>query len=131
MKKVLSSILALTLATHSVAFADCNFSQDIKKMDNGHFEYTSDCHKDVGNTYNALDKKKLQVEELYKALDLKDLALQKADERNNGLREALYKVEDRVNAMEQIKSRNEVLYFIGGVVITGLAIYAAKEITRP
>jgi hypothetical protein len=112
-----------------VAMADCDFSTGVQSSGTGYL-YTKECHKKVGKLVEDADKREKQVEHLEKALDLKDLALNKADERNGLLRESLYKVEDRVNTMEKLQESNKVLYFIGGVLFTGLAVWSAGQLRK-
>jgi hypothetical protein len=128
MRQRLSLILIFTLISNSTAFADCDFSKDVQKQPDGSYSYTKDCHVEVGKKINALDKREQQVEKLEKAIELKDLALDKAHERIDLWRETSYKIEDRANTMEQMKKNNEVMYFILGMVVTGLAVYGAGQL---
>lgn len=123
-------ILMLCISFASNSCADCDFSKDIQKNADGSYTYTRECHLDVGNTYKALEKRVLQVGKLEEALELKDLALIKSHERMDLWRNTTYKLEDRVNSMEEFKKRNEWLYFGLGIVVTGLAVWGAGQLDR-
>lgn len=127
MKKFVIFIICATLI-YSPTYADCDFSKDIQKQADGSYNYTKDCHIEVGKKVDALSKREQQVEKLEKAIDLKDLALDKAHERIDLWRETSYKIEDRANAMEQMKKNNELMYFALGIVVTGIAIYGANQL---
>jgi hypothetical protein len=110
-----------------LAFADCDFSLGITQSGTG-FLYTPECHRKVGGLVQELDLRKQQVDLLNKSIDFKDLAIAKSDERNEKLRDSLYKVQDRVDTMEKLQESNKVLYFIGGVLFTGLAVWGAGQL---
>lgn len=130
MKRMLTAVICMALAYNPVAFADCDYSKDIQKNADGSYNYTKDCHLDVGKKVNALDKREQQVQLLEKTIELKDLALDKSYERIENFRESTYKLEDRVNAMEEMKKNNEILYFVLGIVVTGVAVYGAGQLHK-
>lgn len=127
MKRMLIAVICMSLAFNSTAFALCD-SKDIIKQEDGSYKYSKECHLEVGKTFGALEKREKQVEKLEKALELKDLALDKSYERIDMWRDTTYKLEDRVNTMEEMKKNNEVLYFILGMAVTGLAVYGAGQL---
>jgi hypothetical protein len=120
-------ILILSALLFSSPVVACDFSTGIEKSGSGYL-YSVDCHKHVGKIVLDLEDRESQVQSLNKALELKTQALTIADERNLKLRESLYKVEDRVDSMERLKRTNEVLYFVGGVLLTGLAVWGAGHL---
>ena len=127
MKRILTAIICMSLA-YSPAYADCDFSKDIQKQADGNYLYTKDCHTEVGKRVNALEKREEQVVKLEKTVELKDLALDKAHDRIDLWRNTSYKIEDRANTMEEMKKKNELLYFALGIVVTGLAVYGAGQL---
>lgn len=126
MRQSLISVLVFSLISNS-AYAICD-SKDIQKQEDGSYRYSKECHNEVGKTFGALEKREQQVEKLEKVIELKDLSLDKSYERIEMWRDTTYKLEDRVNTMEQMKKNNEVLYFILGIAVTGLAVYGAGQL---
>lgn len=127
MKRMLTAYICMAMAFNSTAYAICD-SKDIQKQEDGSYKYSKECHTEVGKTFNALEKREQQVEKLEKVIELKDLSLDKSYERIDMWRETTYKLEDRVNTMEEMKKNNEVLYFILGMAVTGLAVYGAGQL---
>lgn len=126
MKKLMNLILALTMIS-STAFAECQWSTDIKKIDTGYL-YTDSCHAKVGVTLKDNDDYKIEVKELRKTIEFKDLALKKADERTEEWMKATYKLEERVDKIESAANKTKWLYFILGVVATSAAVYGAGQL---
>lgn len=108
--------------------ADCDFSTGIKPNPDGSYTYTKECHIKVGEIKQDLDVTKTQVVELKKAIELKDLALKLSDERVNLWMDTSLKLETRLNKIEDLKSKNELLYFGLGVATTVLAVWAAGQL---
>lgn len=108
----------------------CDFSKDIKKSTDGTYIYSADCHIQVGNLVkeNELHKQKLGL--LEKSIELKDLALTKQEERVQLWMNTTYKLEDRVNTIEQYKSANQWLFFGFGVGVTVLSVWAAGQLSN-
>lgn len=127
MKKLLSSLVLVSLLTPQVGLADCNYATDIKKVEQGYL-YTTECHKKIGKIVKNEDKRKEQVDKLEKVIELKDLALDKSHERIELWRDTSFKLEDRVNAIDNMKERNKWLYFGLGIVVMGLATYGAGQL---
>lgn len=127
MNRMLSAVICMVMAFNSTAFALCD-AKDIVKQDDGSYKYSKECHLEVGKTFGALEKREQQVQLLEKTIELKDLALDKSYERIENFRESTYKLEDRVNAMEEMKKNNEILYFVLGIVVTGVAVYGAGQL---
>lgn len=126
MKKVLALLLAVILVSNT-ALADCDFSTGITKNDNGTFTYTKECHVAVGQMKYDLGVAQNQVSLLNKSLDLKDLALTKADQRADLWQTATFKMEDRINTIDQMRSTNNWMYFGLGVLTVFAAGYAARQ----
>lgn len=129
MKKLISSVMLACLVSTS-ALADCDFKTGIEKLPDGRFAYTPECHIKVGQMKQDLDTATQQVELYKKSIELKDLALGTAQTRIDLWQQTSFKLEDRVNAMEDLRSKNYVLYFGLGVLVTGLAVYGAGQLVH-
>ena len=129
MKKLLSVILAISLFSN-VAMADCDFSTGVVKQADGSFLYTKDCHIAVGKMKQDLDVANKQVDLLNKAIELKDLAMSKSTERLNLWMDTSYKLEDRMNKIDQLERKNQWLFFGLGVVTTAAAVWGAGQLAH-
>ncbi len=69
-----------------------------------------------------------QVAKLTKTIELKDLAIRTQEQRADLWMNTALKLEDRVNAMESLKRQNEILWFVGGIALTGLAVWGAGQL---
>lgn len=126
MNKFLSLTLAVSMLSN-VAFAECNFATDITKNDNGSYTYTRDCHFKVGEMKQDLKIANEQNEKLNKALDLKDLTIVKADQRADMWMNTSFKLEDRINTIDEMRKTNQWMYFGLGVLAMFAATYAASQ----
>lgn len=130
MKKILTVLLSSTivLAGMPVYANDCDFKKDIQKLDEENYKYTTDCHKEVGKRVKKLILKEKQVEKLEEVIELKDIAIVKGHERTELWMQTSYKLEDRVNAAERIKEKQQWYWFVLGVVVTGTAVWGAGQL---
>jgi hypothetical protein len=129
-KLLLAVALALSIALAPLqAAADCDFSKGITKVEGGYL-YTPDCHKKVGKIQEDLKDREEQVAKLEKTIELKDLGIKVQEERADKWMNTAFKLEDRVNSMERLKSTNQWLYFGIGVVATSLAVWGAGQLAR-
>jgi len=126
MKKFLVALIVTALLPIQ-AFADCDFSSGITKVEGGYL-YTRECHIKVGEMKYDLGAKDLQIEKLNKALTFKDLAIDNANKRADLWMNTSFKLEDRINTIDELRSRNQWLYFGLGVLTVFAAGYAAKQI---
>ena len=110
-----------------LTLADCDFSKDVTKTKDGYL-YSADCHKEVGRHVQVEEKRKEQVEKLEKALELKDLAIVTSHERIELWRDTSFKLEDRVNAIENLKEKNKWIYFGLGILVMGVAVHEAGNL---
>jgi hypothetical protein len=124
-KKFICISLAISLFS-SLSFAECDFSTGITKTDQG-FLYNKECHLAVGQMKYDLGISREQVSLLTKSLDLKDLALTKADQRADLWQATAFKIEDRINTIDSIRSTNNWMYFGLGVVTVFIAGYVASQ----
>ena len=127
MKKIINMALIISMLLSSTAFADCQWARDIKKTDSGYL-YTPECHGQVGIIVKDNDDLKTEVVSLRKGLELKDLVVQKADERVILWRNESYEQFDRLQKQTEAAHRNETLYFILGIVVTGAAVWGAGQL---
>lgn len=128
MKKALSLLMSLTVLLASVnSYAECKWADGIKKAEGG-FLYSNDCHKRVGKIVQDLEDREVEVVNLRKGLELKDLALQKSDERIMLWRNESYEQYDRMMRQSELANRNQYLWFVLGIVVTGAAVHGAGQL---
>lgn len=127
MKKFLIALITMSFISN-VAFADCDYSK-IQKVEGGYL-YTKDLHLCVGEMKQDLEISQKQNEKLVKALDLKDLALTKADQRTELWMNTAFKLEDRVNTLDEMRKTNQWLYFGLGIATMFVATYAASQLNH-
>lgn len=129
MKKLIATVLvAITLS--NVAMADCDFKTGVEKLPDGRFAYSSECHIKVGEMKRDNGLLTTQVADYQKVIELKDLALTKANERADLWMNASFKLQDRMNAVDELKSKNQLLTFFAGVAVTGLAVWGAGQLVK-
>ncbi|NJO48143.1 MAG: hypothetical protein HC840_00345 [Leptolyngbyaceae cyanobacterium RM2_2_4] len=128
MKKIIVALMVVCLLPLQ-AFAECDFGTGIAKVEGGYL-YTRECHLKVGEMKYDLGVKDLQIEKLTKALDLKDLAITKADQRADMWMNTAYKLEDRINTIDNMRQTNQWIAFGLGVVTMFAASYAASQLIR-
>jgi len=129
MKKLISLILIL-VSFSNVALADCDFSTGITRNDNGSYTYSRDCHIKVGSMKLDLEAANKQLTEYNKVIELKDLALSKGNERSDLWMNTSFKLQDRMNAIDDLKGKNQLLMFFAGVAITSLAVWGAGNLAH-
>lgn len=128
--KTFVSALLIALTFSNFAVADCNFATDITKNDNGTYTYTKECHIAVGVMKRDLDSDDAQLAEYQKVIDLKDLALTKSNANSQLWMDTSFRLQDRMNSVDSLSSKNQLLTFGLGVVFTGLAVWAAGQLRR-
>jgi len=124
MKKFLIALITMSFLSN-VALADCDYSK-IQKVEGGYL-YTKDLHLCVGEMKQDLEIAQKQNEKFVKALDLKDLAISKADQRADMWMNTSFKLEDRVNTIQDMQKTNQWVYFGLGVLSVFVAGYAANQ----
>jgi hypothetical protein len=129
LNKLISLILIYLFSTN-IVLADCVFSRDITKLEDGRYAYTRECHIQVGEMKYDLDIANQKLANLNKVIELKDLALTKSDERTKLWQEATYKLEDRVASIDERRSINQWVYFGIGVITTIGSGYIASKLIR-
>lgn len=125
MKKLITALMISILLPWQ-ALAACDFKTGITKVDGGYL-YTTECHVAVGQMQYDLGVAKNQVSLLTKSLELKDLAITKSDARADMWQTVSFKMEDRVNAIDQQRTMNNWMYFGLGVLTVFVAGYAARQ----
>lgn len=119
----------LVSLTANIALADCDYSKIVHNAD-GTFTYSKELHLCVGQMKNDLASANSQIDDYKKAIDLKDLALTKSNQRGDLWMNSTFTLQDRMDTVESYKSKNELLYFIGGVLFTGLAVWGAGSLSH-
>lgn len=112
------------------ANASCDFSKDIKENSDGTYTYTRDCHIEVGKRVKKLALLDEQVAELEKTIELKDLALSKQKERADLWMNTSVQVTDKLRSYDSIAGKENTLYFVLGVGVTVLSVWAAGQLVK-
>lgn len=128
MKKLIATFL-VAISLSNVAIADCDFSKIVHNAD-GTMTYTKELHICVGQMKQDLESANAQLTAYKSAIDLKDLAITKANERSDLWMNTSFKLQDRMNAVDDLKSKNQLLTFFAGVVVTGLAVWGAGQLAH-
>ena len=68
--------------------------------------------------------------EYKKAIDLKDLALTSSNTRADLWMNTSFKLQDRMNSVDDIKNKNQLLMFFAGVAVTSLAVWGAGQLAH-
>ena len=125
MKKALILIILYTFFTQ-LAFGECKWST-IKK--NGLiYEYTAECNQQVGQLVQDGKLRLKQIDLLTESLKFKDEALYKTEQRVELWRDTSFKLQDRLRLQHTWGSYDNWLYFVGGVALTVLSVWAAGKI---
>lgn len=128
MKKFVIALIVASLLPIS-ALADCDFKTGISKVEGGYL-YSRECHLRVGEMKYDLEIEMERTAKLTKALELKDLAITRADQRADLWMQTSFKLEDRVNTIDEMRRTNQWLYFGLGVVTMFAASYAASQLNN-
>jgi len=129
MKKLISYLLMFCFVSN-VAFADCDFKTGITPGPNKTFIYTEECHLKVGQLVQDNATKDRQIADLNGAIALKDLAIKDSDARVQLWSSTTANLEDRLQKVDNLQSKNEFLYFALGaltVIGTGFAVGAVTH----
>lgn len=130
MKKAITLLVTISLLISNLAFADCDFSTGITKGPNNTYIYTEGCHIRVGELVQENKTKDAQVADLLKAISMKDLALTASDQRAQLWNDTSIKLEDRIQKVDTLTSKNDVLYFGLGVLTTIAVAWATSRVTK-
>lgn len=122
------SLFVLVSFMGNLALADCDFSTGITRNEDGSYRYSKECHTKVGVMKQDLQVAQEQLEGYKKAIELKDLALVKTEQRVQLWTDTTFKLEDRITKIDELQSKNNILYFGLGVVFTGLAVWGAGQL---
>lgn len=126
MKQFIATLL-IGFSLSNLAFADCDYSKIVKNPD-GTYTYSRELHLCVGQMKSELEAANTQVVEYKKVIDLKDLALTKANERSDMWMNTSFKMQDRINSIESLQSKSNLLYTALGVGLTVLSVWAAGQL---
>lgn len=125
MKKILITFLVIP----QFVFGQCNFSVDIKKVNNGYL-YTKECHKEIGKIVKQNTLRQEQIDELKKTITLKDLAVNTHIKRVDMWRDTSYNLENRIHKIQRWKKWNDWTFFAIGVLTTSAAVWGAGQLRK-
>lgn len=128
MKRVTNFILLISFLCNTVN-ATCDWTA-IKKNSDNTYIYSEELHLCVGNLIQENKTKDAQVADLLKAISMKDLALTASDQRAQLWNDTSIKLEDRIQKVDTLTSKNDVLYFGLGVLTTIAVAWATSRVTR-
>lgn len=128
MKKLIATLL-IALSLTNVALADCDYSKLVHNAD-GTVTYSKELHICVGQMKADLASANSQIADYKQAITLKDLALTKSEQRGDMWMTQSFTLQDRLDKVEDYKSKNEIIYFVGGVLLTGLAVWGAGQLAH-
>jgi len=129
MKQILAMILMLAV-TCQIALADnCDYSK-IVDNGNGTYTYSKQLNLCVGNMVKDLNAANQQVLAYQQAISLKDLALTDASKQATTWRDTSFGLQDKLTAIDTIESRNKIIYFTLGILVSGMAVYGASALAR-
>ena len=126
MNKVISSLLLICF-TSNIALADCDFKTGITPGPNKTFIYSEECHLKVGQLVQDNAVQLAQIADLNKAITLKDLAITTSDSRIALWSSTSDNLEQRLQRVDSMQSKNEFIYFGLGILATiGVGFAVAK-----
>ena len=127
MIKLFRFLSCVIFLSASITQAECDWSTGIKKVEGGYL-YNSDCHGRVGIVVKDLEDREKEVVALRKTIELKDLVIVKSDERVMLWRDESYEQFERLQKQSELANRNQTLYFILGIIVTGAAVWGAGQL---
>lgn len=123
--RTLSLILIALNFTPTLA---CDFSTGIVQTSENTFEYTKECHEEVGIIVKELDLRRLQVDYLKETIKHKDKELEIALKRVDLWKQEAEKQAGITARMYKNRSRERLLWIGVGVLATGGAAYLANQV---
>lgn len=124
------SILLITALFSSLAHAECKWASDIKENQDGTYTYSRDCHIEVGKKVKGYFLLESEVQDLRKAIELKDLALTKQTQHTQLWMDTSLKTGEELQKYERVRAAENNLYFISGVGLAILSVWAAGQIAK-
>lgn len=112
------------------SIAACDFSKDIKENLDGTYIYTRECHIEVGKRVKKLLLLDEQIVELEKTIELKDLALSKQKERADLWMNTSMQATEKLRLYDSTVGKENTLYFVFGIGVTILSVWAAGQLVR-
>jgi len=135
-QKIIASLM-LTSFISAQALADCDFSKGIQPGPNKTFIYSEACHLTVGTLVEQNKTYGLQLVDLNKALALdtqaiadKNKALDDSDKRVVLWQTTSLKMEDSLQKYDSLRSQNQWLWFLLGVLVTSAAGITAAQLSH-
>ena len=126
MKLFIAALLVFAFTVQS-AMANCDYSKIVANPD-GTYTYSRELNKCVGGLVRDLKAASDQVDAYTKAITLKDLAIQASDKRAAMWETTALSLESRVTEIDSLEKKQNVGYFILGIVVTGIAVYGASKL---
>jgi hypothetical protein len=125
---ILSLLVIIGLIFPQSVYGDCDWSKGITKGPNKTFIYNEACHQAVGKLVEDSAVQTQQVNDLTKAISLKDLALKDSDQRATDWMGTSGTLEKRLQQVDSLEKKNDILFFGLGVLTTFLAAYGAAKL---
>jgi hypothetical protein len=120
-----SSAFGTTITTNDGTV--CDFSKIINNKD-GTKTYPDNLHICVGKIIKDSQAKDVQIADDKKAISLYQVTIQTDEERIQNWIATSTKLESRVEKVNDLEKKNEWLYFLLGVAVTGAAAYTGEKL---
>jgi len=127
--KYLVTLMVLFSLISQTAKANCDYTK-IVDNGNGIYTYTAELNLCVGNMRKDLASANAQIADYQKAITFKDLALVESDKRVTLWQDSTFKLEDRISTIDSLEHKNNILYFVLGIAVTGAAVYGAGKLAH-
>ena len=127
MKKLIALLMFLFVSN---AFADCDWSKGITPGPNNTYVYSEACHLSVGKLIQTNKTQAAQLIDLQKAFTLQTKALSDSDARFQLWMTTSLKMEDSLNKYDELRSKNQWLFFGLGVLTTIAGAYTVNQINH-
>jgi hypothetical protein len=122
-KKIVYLVTSLFLATAQAI--DCDYST-IKKLENGSYEYSKNCHIHIGQKLEELDLRQEQVKHLGLSTDYYKKAYEMQEDRVNSWMKTSLELDKELQAQKKFSDWEKAAYFGLGILVMYGAAQAAR-----
>ena len=127
---MISKLLILLAFFPFIASANCDFAKDIKKLPNGNFSYSIECHLEAGQAFQTVELQKKRIVKLEKTIRLKDLTIQKQEMRLEQWRDLSIKQTERINTINKLSKYEKYIWGAGGAILTFFSVREGRRLAR-